>query len=103
MDYLPKIEFLSILAHEYLHVWLNMNNLKFNSSITEGFCQLGSALVYEHNLTEFSKVKLYEMEISEDLDYGIGYHKMKTCLDQYKWEGLIEQMLKGQELTCFYK
>ena len=103
LDYLPEIEFLSILAHEYLHVWLNMNNLKFNSTITEGFCQLGSALVYESNLTDFSKVKLYEMQENEDPDYGIGYNKMKNCLNEYKWDGLIEKILNDKELTCFYK
>ena len=103
LDYLPEIEFLSILAHEYLHVWLNINDLKYNSSITEGFCQLGSALIYESNLSEFSKVKLHEMKINTHPDYGIGYNKMKNCLDENKWKNLIEKMLNGEELTCFYK
>jgi hypothetical protein len=46
-DYLPKIKFAGVLAHEMLHVWQNEKGIALSPMRTEGFCNLGSYVVYE--------------------------------------------------------
>ena len=43
---LPRLQFCGVLAHELLHVWLNEANLQPPTQLMEGFCNLGSHIVY---------------------------------------------------------
>jgi len=103
LDNLPELEFKSVLAHEYLHVWLHVNNLDYHSNITEGFCNLAAALVYQDNIDDrFSEINLDRMLKNTDPDYGEGYRRIKSCLDKHGWRSLIKRMKKNN-LSCFYK
>ena len=102
LDNLPNLEFKSVLAHEYLHVWLHNENLDYNSSIIEGFCNLAAALVYQDNIGDrFSEINLDGMLKNEDPDYGEGYRRIKSCLDRHGWNSLIKKM-RSNDLSCFY-
>ena len=101
LDNLHILDFESTLAHEYLHVWLNINDVKYSDSIIEGFCNLGSALVYKKNPSHFSKLKLEGMFDNDHPDYGLGFVKMNSCLELYGWEVLINNMKNNINLQCF--
>ena len=94
LEFLPLIEFRSVLAHEYLHVWLHMNDLEYKSPITEGFCNLAAAMVYENSESEFSAVGLMKMQQNKDPDYGVGYRNMKSCLEHYGWSEFLSRIKK---------
>ena len=70
---LPRIEYEAVLAHELLHVWIHENKITLSLTSTEGFCNLGSYLIYNNDNTHFSTIHLKAMDNSEDLAYGIEY------------------------------
>lgn len=84
--------FKAVLAHELLHVYLFQNKLDLRSDIREGFCNLGSDLIYEHYGSKLSKYRLKMMNESTDPDYGIGYKKMKEKLDDIDWKRLLKKL-----------
>ena len=89
---LPKIEFEAVLAHELLHIWLYDNNYHLNQKETEGFCNLGSQLIYKKNGTHFSKIHLQAMENDPHLIYGDGYRKMNAILRESNWKNLLKNL-----------
>ena len=86
---LPKIEFEATLAHELLHIWQEENNFHHKLEITEGFCNLGRALIYENDSTQFSMIHLNAMQTDTSLIYGTGYRKIKLIKEKIGWENLI--------------
>ena len=92
---LHRIIFNAVLAHELLHVYLFQNQLTdLDSDVREGFCNLGSNLIYEHYNTELSKYQILNMNESEDPDYGLGYRRMKKLLDIEGWKRLLSRLYK---------
>jgi len=92
LSHLPLIMFRAVLAHEMMHVYLFERNLDLRSDIREGFCNLGSELVYKDNPSEYADFRLLNMSQSQDPDYGIGYRKMSRLLDQRGWRYLLESL-----------
>ena len=62
LDNIPKIQFEAILAHELFHIWLYKKNITLPKSKMEGFCNLGSYIMYKLDDTQFSKIHLMSME-----------------------------------------
>ena len=91
---LPKIEFEATLAHELLHVWLDLNNFHHNLEISEGFCNLGRELIYKNNNTHFSQIHLNSMLTDTTSIYGSGYRKIKLIKDKIGWKELINNFEK---------
>lgn len=89
---LPKTEFEGVLAHELLHVWLKESEIELSSSNTEGFCNLGSMLVYENSKSKFAQILLENMENDPDRKYGRGYRKMKKKLNKWGWKKLLRNL-----------
>lgn len=71
-DYLPKIQFAGVLAHEMLHVWQNERSISLSSKYTEGFCNVGSYVVYSSINTELSRCLIKRMEDNPDSVYWDG-------------------------------
>jgi hypothetical protein len=91
---LPETMFRAVLAHELLHVYLFEQDLDLRSDIREGFCNLGSEMVYKDVQTEFSRFQLVNMMKSTDPDYGVGYRKMSTLLENKGWLLLLRDLKK---------
>ena len=89
---LPKIEFEAVLAHELLHVWIHENNINLESQLIEGFCNLGSYLIYNNDNTHFSTIHLQAMSNYKDIIYGQGYREMKSELENIGWKQLIANL-----------
>lgn len=92
LSHLPKIVFQSVLAHELLHVYLFENNLRLRSDIREGFCNLGSELIYKSTNSEFSSFRLQNMQENQDPDYGVGYRKMSAILHKKGWRYILNNI-----------
>jgi len=89
---LHSTAFKAVLAHELLHVFLFINDYTLRSDIMEGFCNLGSKLVFEKTQTELSDYLLSAMFENKDPDYGIGFIKMNEILKKKGWQGLIKDL-----------
>ncbi|MCF7824047.1 MAG: protein DA1 [Candidatus Marinimicrobia bacterium] len=89
---LPLIMFRAVLAHELMHIYLFENDLDLRSDIREGFCNLGSELVYQADNSRYSKFRLSSMMADRDPDYGLGYQKMSKLLDDRGWGYLLENL-----------
>lgn len=85
---LNQLEFEAVLAHELLHVWIDYNNIKLNKSKLEGFCNLGSSLVYDNYSIELADILKLSLENNPNPIYGKGYKYMNSLLDIYGWEKL---------------
>ena len=85
---MPLIQFEAVLAHELLHVWLIEKEARLSSAQTEGFCNLGSELVYQSAASGMSDYLLKEMQTDPDRIYGDGYRKMTARLKRYGWQRL---------------
>ncbi len=92
---LPKVELMGVLAHEFLHVWLNEKRILLSSPETEGFCNLGLVLVSSSTLNPLAKILVINMEKNPDPVYGDGYRNMKKRLDKYGWKKLIREISKS--------
>lgn len=75
-NYLPKIQFAGVLAHEMLHVWQNGNNYFLSPKYTEGFCNLGSYLIYKTIDTDLSKYFIERLKTNPDPIYGDGFREV---------------------------
>ena len=86
------VAFKAVLAHELLHVYLFLNDYELRSDIREGFCNLGSQLIFSTTNTNLSNYFLKSMYQNKDPDYGIGFLKMNKILEKQGWERLLEQL-----------
>lgn len=89
---LPKIEFMGVLAHEFLHVWLNERRIELSPAETEGFCNLGVLLINSSSSAELAEKLTLNMEKNPDPVYGDGYREMKKQLDKLGWKGLLQKI-----------
>ncbi len=93
---LPKLEFKGVLAHELLHVWLNEREIKLSHQQTEGFCNLGSQLIYKKEASRLADILLERLESNPDPNYGKGFRKMKKKLDKTGWAKLLHEVSGGR-------
>lgn len=88
-----RLLFKSTLAHEMLHTWVRIHNIKMDTSdMEEGFCNLGTAWVLENSHSEIARMCLENMDKDYDLRYGQGYRVMKNKLKKLGWKGLIASL-----------
>ena len=92
LSHLPLLMFKAVLAHELMHVYLFENGLDLRSDVREGFCNLGSELVYKDSNSQYAKFRLANMMESKHPDYGIGYQKMSKLLEKRGWRYLLETL-----------
>jgi len=95
LDYLPKIAFAGVFAHEILHVWQNDKGISPPRDICEGFCNLGSFAVYSEINNPAAHNYIAQMDKSPDPVYGDGYRKVKRFLDKNGWPGVLKKIKKN--------
>ena len=81
-DYLPKIQFAGVLAHEMLHAWQNEKGISLPPAYTEGFCNVGSYVVYEAINTDLSRLFIKRLEEDPSPVYGDGFRKAVAVYKQ---------------------
>lgn len=92
LTHLTNVEFAGTLAHEMLHAWLTQNGVIMSQKKVEGFCNMGSYLVYSSMQGEFAKMQLKSLHESPDLIYGDGFREMHAHYERLGWKELIEKV-----------
>ncbi len=92
IDYMTKTAFAGVLAHELLHVWQNEKGINAPRNICEGFCNLGSYIVFYAINNQDSNKFIEQMEMNPDSIYGEGYRKVKKFLDKNGWPATIAKI-----------
>jgi len=79
---MPKVRFITAVAHELMHVWLFRNqdpaisnNYQGNKLLIEGSCNIAAYLVLQHYAGEEVRVTLRMIEQNRILHYGLGFHE----------------------------
>ena len=76
LDYLPKVQFAGVLGHEMLHAWQNEKGISLSPPLTEGFCNVGSYVVYQAIGNELAKYYVRRLEENTDPVYGDGFRRV---------------------------
>ena len=76
LTHLIRIEFAGALAHEMLHAWQVQNGVSMSPKKTEGFCNLGTALMWGDQSCTYSKLYWQNIYNSPDPIYGEGLREM---------------------------
>ncbi len=92
---LHKILFAGTLAHEYLHVWQNENSISLPPFLAEGFCNIGSYVVYQSINTDLSRYLIHNLEESRDPIYGDGFRKVKEIYKKVENLRLTMECIKN--------
>ena len=91
---LPKLEFLGTLAHELLHVYLNEYDIKLDSKLCEGFCNMGAYFIYINNTSSISHFYFENLKNNPDPVYGEGFRFMLDKYEKYGWDCIIKMINK---------
>ena len=94
---LPKVEFMAVVAHELLHVWLNEHHFKWSPRYTEGFCNLGSFWIYENDKSDLAAYLKKHLSEFSDPTYGDGFRLMHGKWKEWGWKRLIKESLANRD------
>ncbi|NDH01139.1 MAG: protein DA1 [Opitutae bacterium] len=89
---LPVVECLSVLAHEFGHVWLNENYIEMSPPAVEGFCNLLSMHALKKETSKLADILRKNLQMSDDRVYGRGFREMDKRLQSLGWPGLIRDL-----------
>jgi hypothetical protein len=87
-----KVELAGALAHEMLHAWLVQNGVKMSPKLTEGFCNMGSWLLWNRLSSSLTEIYLKELRNNPDPIYGDGFREIFAMYEEWEWEGLIKMV-----------
>ena len=80
---LPEMIFKGVVAHEMMHVWMNLNTDHGHSpSLCEGAANYASYLIYSKESGKYAEFLIDVLNKDTDSIYGIGYRKVKNYIDQ---------------------
>lgn len=92
LDHLHRVAAAGVMGHELLHVWQNEHSIHLAPMLTEGFCNLGSYIVYRHIGNDMARVLAGQMAKSPDPVYGDGYRLVKAVFDHAGDRSLVSTM-----------
>ena len=92
LNNLPKTQFEAILAHELLHIWLYKKNIFLDNLTMEGFCNLGSYLIYSLDDTKFSDIHLMSLENKERNPNAHKYKILKSMMQKKSFKYILNNI-----------
>lgn len=93
---LPVVECVSILAHEFGHVWLNENFIDMSPPAVEGFCNLLSMHLLHKETSKLADILRDNLAMSDDPVYGRGFRAMNQKVQKLGWAGLVRDLSSRQ-------
>ncbi len=95
---LPDWLFDGVAAHEMAHVWQNLRRLEnLPLDQAEGSAELASYLVLDRGSTPEGRIKIQEMELSDDPAYGIGFRKAMKVSMRGQSMARLHRILEGEK------
>ena len=93
---LPDWLFDAVAAHEMVHVWQNFHHLEdLPLDQAEGSAELASYLLLDREGTPEGRIKIQEMERSDDPAYGIGFRKARKVSMNGQSMARLHRILEG--------
>lgn len=89
-DNLPKVQFAGILAHEMLHAWQNERRISLPAHLCEGFCNVGSYVVYQAIGNDLALHFIKRLEQDPNPVYGEGFRKVAAV---YRRKGNLTETM----------
>ena len=89
---LPVVECVSVLAHEFGHIWLNENYIEMSPPAIEGFCNLLSMHALKKETSKLAEILRKNLQMSDDRIYGQGFREMNKKLQHLGWPGLVQDL-----------
>lgn len=88
---LHQVVFMSVFAHELMHVYQHENDIELSDIENEGLCELVCYFVLDASRTKIGKAIMKRMEESEDPIYGDGFRLMYNRLEKVgNWKAFIK-------------
>jgi len=82
LDGMPRNHYISVAAHELMHVWQYYNAPEGNDrSFCEGSCNYASYLALKHLPDKFTQYLIHKIDINEDPIYGEGFRRVKKLVE----------------------
>ncbi len=98
LNHLHRILFAGVLGHELLHVWQHEKGIHMQPELTEGFCNLGSWVVYQKMQTPVSNAQMHHLENDPTPVYGPGFKIVKSVYDHLGNESLFDTMTELRKI-----
>lgn len=98
LDGLPAEHFETILAHEFGHAWLFLNNFPvLDLQVEEGLCELFEYLWLIEQKSEIARFRMKKMRETKDKIYGGGFRKALAGYKKYGLKKLLLQVKKKKK------
>jgi hypothetical protein len=95
---LPDWLFDGVAAHEMAHVWQNLHQLEgLPMEQAEGSAELASYVVLDRGGTPEGRIKIQEMERSDDPAYGVGFRKAMKVSMRGQSMSRLRRILEGDQ------
>lgn len=103
LDGMPREDFMGTVAHELMHVWINLNaGKKLHPALEEGACNYVRALVHEAHGSEEAARNLKSMADDPDEHYGRGYRRARAYAERNGLPALLMLLRKGSAFPLGY-
>ncbi len=90
---LHKVVFMSVLAHELMHIFQHENEILLSELENEGLCELVCYFILDASKTKIGKVIMNQMENSKDKVYGDGFRLMYNRLEKIgNWNAFLKSL-----------
>lgn len=100
---MPREDFMGTVAHELMHVWINLNaTKKLHPSLEEGACNYVRALIHAQSGTPEAERNLKAMQDDPDEHYGRGYRRAKAYADRNGLPALLALLQRGAAFPLGY-
>ncbi|MCF8067447.1 MAG: protein DA1 [Desulfobacterales bacterium] len=90
---MPERYFEGVLAHEMMHVWMNLNcDKELELKLNEGMANYAAYLVYSNHYDELAEFFLQNLQEDPDDVYGDGFREVLEYVDGNGIQSLLEYL-----------
>lgn len=94
---MPRVELEGILAHEFGHAWLFLNNYpELPPKVAEGICELFSYMVLKRQTGPEVEYRLRMIEKNKDQVYGAGFRAARRAMEKHSLAGMLKYVKKNR-------
>ncbi|UCD94806.1 MAG: protein DA1 [Candidatus Zixiibacteriota bacterium] len=103
LDAMPEMNFISIAAHELMHVWQHENSpAKNDPAFCEGSCNYASFLVLKHYSGEIAEYLIDNLNRDDDKIYGDGFRRVKKLAEDHGLDYWLRHLKSHKNFPAGY-